>query len=68
MQPSVYEADVVGGSEVTMLGKKTGLLLRFSSPSLRDYPSELKDPQGFWSYDQSLFHDARIQHPPHQTR
>jgi ABC-type Fe3+ transport system substrate-binding protein len=44
-----YEADVVGGSEVTMLGKKTGLLLRFSSPYLRDYPAELKDPQGFWS-------------------
>jgi ABC-type Fe3+ transport system substrate-binding protein len=44
-----HEADVVGGSEVTMLGKKTGLLLRFTSPYLRDYPSELKDPQGFWS-------------------
>lgn len=44
-----YEADVVGGSEVTMLGKKTGLLLRFSSPYLRDYPAELKDPQGFWA-------------------
>ena len=44
-----HEADVVGGSEVTMLGKKTGLLLRFTSPHLRDYPAELKDPQGFWS-------------------
>lgn len=44
-----YEADVVGGSEVTMLGKKAGLLLRFSSPYLRDYPAELKDPQGFWA-------------------
>lgn len=44
-----YEADVVGGSEVTMLGKKAGLLLRIASPSLRDYPAELKDPQGYWS-------------------
>jgi ABC-type Fe3+ transport system substrate-binding protein len=44
-----YEVDVVGGSEVTMLGKKAGLLLRFSSPSLRDYPTELKDSQGLWS-------------------
>ena len=44
-----HEVDVVGGSEVTMLGKKAGLLLRFSSPSLRDFPAELKDPQGLWS-------------------
>jgi ABC-type Fe3+ transport system substrate-binding protein len=44
-----YEVDVVGGSEVTMLGKKAGLLLRFSSPSLRDYPMELRDSQGLWS-------------------
>ena len=44
-----YEADVVGGSEVTMLGKKAGLLLRFASPSLRDFPAELQDPQGLWS-------------------
>ena len=44
-----YQADVVGGSEVTMLGKKAGLLLRIASPSLRDYPAELKDAQGYWS-------------------
>lgn len=44
-----YEVDVVGGSEVTMLGKKAGLLLRFASPSMRDFPAELKDPQGLWS-------------------
>jgi len=44
-----YEADVVGGSEVAMLGKKAGLLLRIASPSLRDYPAELKDTQGYWS-------------------
>jgi ABC-type Fe3+ transport system substrate-binding protein len=44
-----YQADVVGGSEVTMLGKKAGLLLRIASPSLRDYPAELKDAQGYWN-------------------
>ena len=44
-----YEVDVVGGSEATMLGKKAGLLLRFSSPFSREYPTELKDPQGLWS-------------------
>src|SRR6202008_3548069 len=44
-----YEADVVGGSEAIMLGKKAGLLLRFYSPSQRDYPAELKDQQGYWS-------------------
>jgi len=44
-----FEVDVVGGSEVTMLGKKAGLLLRFASPSLRDFPAELKDPQSLWS-------------------
>lgn len=44
-----HEADVVGGSELTVLGKKAGLLLRFSSPYLRDYPAELKDPQSYWS-------------------
>ena len=32
-----------------MLGKKAGLLLRIASPSLRDYPAELKDAQGYWS-------------------
>ena len=29
-----FEADVVGGSEVTSLGKKAGLLARFTSPAL----------------------------------
>lgn len=44
-----YEADVVGGSEVTTLGKKAGLLARFYSPPARDYPAEMKDSQGYWS-------------------
>lgn len=44
-----FEADVVGGSEVTTLGKKAGLLARLYSPALRDYPAEMRDAQGYWS-------------------
>jgi ABC-type Fe3+ transport system substrate-binding protein len=62
-----YEADVVGGSEAIMLGKKAGLLLRFSSPSQRDYPSELKDAQGYWSttnlYFMALAYNTRRTKP-----
>lgn len=58
-----FEVDVVGGGEVTMLGKKAGLLLRFASPSLRDFPLELKDPQGLWSttnlYFMTLAYNSR---------
>ena len=62
-----YEVDVVGGSEAIMLGKKAGLLLRFASPSLRDYPAELKDPQGYWSttnlYFMTLAYNTRRTRP-----
>ena len=43
-----YEVDIVDGTVTAPMVKKGGYLQRFYSPSLSEYPAELKDPQGFW--------------------
>src|SRR4029453_17046212 len=47
--------------------KKGGYLQRFYSPSLAEYPAELKDPQGYWGvsnvYYFSLGYNTRMVKP-----
>src|SRR5574341_1631187 len=47
-QAKRYEVDVVDGTGSPPLLKKAGLLQRFSSPPMGEYPPELRDPQGYW--------------------
>lgn len=47
-QAKRYDADLVDGTVSPVMVKRAGLLQRFYSPSLADYPAELKDAQGFW--------------------
>src|SRR4029453_14303649 len=43
-----FEIGIVDGTVTAPMVKKGGYLQRFYSPSLSEYPAELKDPQGFW--------------------
>src|SRR5215467_1616102 len=47
-QAKKYEVDVVSGSAATGMVQRAGYMQRFYSPELAAYPSELKDPKGFW--------------------
>jgi ABC-type Fe3+ transport system substrate-binding protein len=47
-QAKRYDVDMVDGTVSPVMVKRAGLLQRFYSPFLSDYPAELKDPQGFW--------------------
>ena len=47
-QAKRYDADLVDGTVSPVMVKRAGLLQRFYSPPLADYPAELKDAQGFW--------------------
>ena len=48
-QAKRYDVDIVDGTVSPVMVKRAGLLQRFSSPFLSEYPAELKDPQGFWA-------------------
>jgi ABC-type Fe3+ transport system substrate-binding protein len=50
-----YEVDIVDGTVTAPMVKKGGYLQRFYSPSLAEYPAELKDPQGFWGVSNVYF-------------
>ncbi|HZE32484.1 MAG TPA: extracellular solute-binding protein [Actinoallomurus sp.] len=43
-----YRADVVDGSGTSTLLRKAGFLQRFNSPELASFPSQFKDPDGYW--------------------
>jgi len=47
-QAKKYDVDVVSGSAATGMVQRAGYMQRFYSPELAAYPSELKDPKGFW--------------------
>ena len=47
-QAKRYEADLIDGTVSPTMVRRAGLLQRFNSPLLADYPAELKDAQGFW--------------------
>ena len=47
-QAKRYEVDVVSGSAAATMLQRAGLMQRFYSPPIAEYPRELKDANGFW--------------------
>ena len=47
-QAKRYDVDVISGSAATSMVQRAGLMQRFYSPHLAEYPAELKDSKGFW--------------------
>jgi ABC-type Fe3+ transport system substrate-binding protein len=47
-QAKRYDVDIIDGTVSPTMVHRAGYLQRFYSPSLADYPAELKDPKGFW--------------------
>ena len=47
-QAKRFAVDIVDGSSSPTMLRRAGLMQRFFSPYLAEYPAELKDPQGFW--------------------
>src|SRR4030095_11072170 len=47
-QAKRYEVDVASGSAAATMLQRAGLMQRFYSPPIAEYPRELKDPKGFW--------------------
>ncbi len=47
-QAKRYEVDVVSGSSAATILRHAGVMQRFYSPPIAEYPSELKDANGFW--------------------
>jgi ABC-type Fe3+ transport system substrate-binding protein len=47
-QAKRYDVDIIDGTVSPTMVRRANLLQRFYSPMLADYPTDLKDPQGFW--------------------
>ena len=47
-QAKRFAVDIVDGSSSPTMLRRAGLMQRFFSPYLAEYPPELKDSQGFW--------------------
>ena len=47
-QAKRFAVDIVDGSSSPTMLRRAGLMQRFFSPYLSEYPPELKDAQGFW--------------------
>ena len=54
-QAKRYDVDIVDGTVSPIIVKRAGLLQRFHSPYLVEYPPELKDSQGFWGSTNLFF-------------
>lgn len=67
-----FEVDLVDGTGSTPMLTKAGLLQRFFSPHLSEYPPELKDPQGYWGatnlYFMTLGYNTRLVKPEEVPR
>jgi len=66
-QAKRYDVDILDGSLPPAMGKRAGVMQRFYSPHLAEYPAELKDPQGFWTstnlYFLTLGYNTRMVKP-----
>jgi ABC-type Fe3+ transport system substrate-binding protein len=47
-QAKRYDVDIIDGTTSATLASKAGIMQRFNSPYLAEYPAELKDAQGIW--------------------
>jgi ABC-type Fe3+ transport system substrate-binding protein len=55
-QAKRYAVDVVDGSSTTTMVRRAGLLQKFFSPYLAEYPKELMDAEGYWGVSNLYFH------------
>jgi iron(III) transport system substrate-binding protein len=59
-----FEVDVISGSAAATMLQRAGLMQRFYSPPIAEYPPELKDPKGFWGstnvYFMTLGYNTRM--------
>jgi iron(III) transport system substrate-binding protein len=66
-QAKRYEVDIVSGSAAATMLQRAGLMQRFYSPPIAEYPAELKDPKGFWGstnvYFMTLGYNTRLVKP-----
>ncbi len=66
-QAKHYDVDIIDGTTSPTLANKAGIMQRFYSPSLADYPAELKDAQGIWGatnlYFLTLGYNTRMVKP-----
>jgi ABC-type thiamine transport system substrate-binding protein len=66
-QAKRYEVDVISGSAAATILQRTGLMQRFYSPPIAEYPPELKDAKGFWGstnvYFMTLGYNTRAVKP-----
>ena len=66
-QAKRYEVDLVSGSAAATILQRAGLMQRFYSPPIAEYPAELKDPKGFWGstnvYFMTLGYNTRLVKP-----
>ena len=61
-QAKRYEVDVISGSAAATILQRTGLMQRFYSPPIAEYPPELKDAEGILGQHECLLHDSGLQH------
>jgi ABC-type Fe3+ transport system substrate-binding protein len=47
-QAKRYEVDIVSGSAAATILQRAGVMQRFYSPPIAEYPPELRDKNGFW--------------------
>ncbi|HXG51516.1 MAG TPA: ABC transporter substrate-binding protein [candidate division Zixibacteria bacterium] len=43
-----YDVDIIDGTTSAAMANKAGIMQRFFSPYLDEYPPELRDPRGIW--------------------
>ena len=48
-QAKRFDVDVLDGTSTIVMLKQAGYIQRFTTPQLRDYPAQLKEPQGYWA-------------------
>jgi iron(III) transport system substrate-binding protein len=53
-QAKRFDVDIIDGTSSTMI-RKVGLMQRFYSPYLQEYPANLKDPQGYYAVPNVYF-------------
>lgn len=63
-QAKRYEVDIVSGSATATILQRAGVMQRFYSPPIAEYPRELRDPNGFWGstnvYFMTLGYNTRM--------
>ena len=61
-QAKRYEVDVVSGSAAATMLQRAGLMQRFYSPPIAEYPPRAERRQRFLGQHERLLHDAGLQH------